>query len=97
VLTKGDDRLLAADGVECVHFPAGEDGSYIGHHPPDGAWAVQRLDAMRNDGADYVVIPATAYWWYDRYPEFAGYLAERCDLVLEDPETCVVAALGPEG
>ena len=96
VLAKGDDRLLDLGGVAGIHFPRGEDGGYIGHHPRDGVWATEHLDAMRREGVGYVVIPATAFWWYEHYPEFAAYLADRCNLVLEDRDTCVVAALDEE-
>jgi hypothetical protein len=97
VVTKGDDRLLDLGAVAGRHFPCTEDGGYIGYHPRDGAWAAEGLDALRGDGVEYFVVPATARWWYDAYPELAAYLAERCELVLDDRDTCTVFALGGGG
>jgi hypothetical protein len=93
VVSKGDDRLLALGPVEGRHFPCADDGGFIGYHPPDGVWAVEHLERARAAGAGYLVIPATGLWWYDRYPELAAYLG-RCELLLEDRETCIVTALG---
>jgi hypothetical protein len=95
IVSKGDDRLLALGAVEARHFPCADDGEFIGYHPPDGAWAVEHLERARTAGVAYLVVPATALWWYDRYPEFAAYVG-RCDLLLEDRETCIVTALGKE-
>ena len=93
VITKGDDRLLDIAGIEGRHFPCAGDGGYLGYHPPDGAWAAAHLDAMRSNGVDHLVIPATAFWWNDRYPAFASHLHEHCALLLDDRDTCVVFAL----
>jgi radical SAM protein with 4Fe4S-binding SPASM domain len=93
VITKGDDRLLDIAGIEGRHFPCGGDGGYLGYHPPDGAWAAAHLDAMRSNGVDHLVIPATAFWWNDRYPAFAAHLHQHCALLLDERDTCVVFAL----
>jgi hypothetical protein len=95
VVSKGDDRLLALGPVEARHFPRADDGQFIGYHPPDGGWAVEHLERARAAGVAYLVVPATALWWYDSYPEFAAYLG-RCELLLDDRETCIVMALGGE-
>jgi hypothetical protein len=97
VVTKGDDRLLDVGLVAGRHFPCGEDGGYIGYHPRDGAWATERLDALRAEGVGYFVIPAASRWWYEAYPELTAYLAERCELVLDDRDTCTVHSLGEGG
>jgi hypothetical protein len=95
IVSKGDDRLLALGPVEARHFPCADDGEFIGYHPPDGAWAVEHLERARAAGVAYLVVPATALWWYDRYPEFAAYVG-RCELLLEDRETCIITAVGKE-
>jgi hypothetical protein len=92
VTTKGDDALLALDCREAWHFPLGADGAWIGYHPPDDEWAIEQLEAMRACGADYLVLPATATWWLERYPELADHLTFHYPIVV-DHDACVVFAL----
>ena len=93
VATKGDDRLLELGDAVGWHFPRMDDGNYAGFNPPDGRWAIEQLQHVRAAGAEYLVLPATAYWWRGFYPEFAQWLGESGRLVLEDRETCLIAAL----
>ena len=74
VLSKGDQALLDL-GCEAHHFPQGRNGGYAGHYPIDGTAAVAHLEHCQAAGAyDFVVIPATAYWWLDYYGELAQHL-----------------------
>jgi len=93
VITRGDERLRDLGGIEAWHFPRDDDGRYAGFHPPDGAWAVEHLEMLRAAGAGYLVIPATASWWYEEYPELVAHLRARCELVLDDREICTVMTL----
>ena len=95
IATKGDDRFLDLDGSAGWHFPRGEDGEYAGYNPPDGKWAVEHLEKLRAAGADYVVIPATSFWWREHYPELAAYLSTAGSPVLEERETCLIVGLPP--
>jgi hypothetical protein len=94
VIGKGDDQLLSIDCRAAWHFPCGEDGGYAGYHPPDGRWAVEHLEALRACGADYLLVPATAAWWFESYPEFADHLIYHYPVVFED-DSCVVFGIGP--
>jgi radical SAM protein with 4Fe4S-binding SPASM domain len=96
VVSRGDERLCDLDAVEGWHFPRADDGTYAGFHPLDGDWAVEHLRALQAAGARYLVVPVTASWWYEAYPELAAYVRESCALVIEERGTCVVVAL-PEG
>lgn len=82
VVSKGDDQLLMLDGREARHFPQREDGVYLGYYQADGAGAVEHLEALRKKGAQYLVLPRTAFWWLDHYKEFASRLAGRYRLVV---------------
>ncbi len=61
VISKGDDELLVLDGRRAWHFPQGPGGMYAGHYPADSDACIAELERMRSDGADYLVIPATAH------------------------------------
>ena len=92
VVSKGDDRLLELDCGEAWHFPAAADGSYIGYHPPDAVWAVEQLELARARGADYLLLPATSFWWLEHYPGFAQHLNDYAQIV--EDEACAIYALG---
>src|SRR5204863_6468208 len=93
VATKGDHRLLDLDCREAWHFPADFEGAYIGYHPPDADWAVEQLELARARGAEYLVLPATAFWWMEHYPAFAQHVNRSCAQIVED-ESCRIYALG---
>jgi hypothetical protein len=93
VITRGDDALLRLDGRQGGHFPQSPTGLYAGHYPADGAAVVAHLDELRRAGARYLVIPATAVWWLDHYPELRTALEERGSLVAGSPETALIYAL----
>jgi GT2 family glycosyltransferase len=77
VVSRGDRELVKLEEREGRHFPQDADGRYLGHHPRDSREAIARLEDLRGDGADYLVLPATAYWWFDHYADFAEHLRER--------------------
>lgn len=90
IVSRGDRELVDLEGLDCRHFPQDEAGRYAGFHPRDGAEAVDQLESMREDGADYLVFPATAYWWLEHY----GELAEHLDgLERTDGDVCTIFRL----
>jgi hypothetical protein len=93
VLTRGDEALLQFDRRRGVHFPQTDDGVYAGYHPADSNEAIAQLEAVRGRGAQYLVVPATAYWWLEYYREFHDYLVHFGRPVLRDTRTCAVFAL----
>jgi GT2 family glycosyltransferase len=74
VVSRGDRNLVELDGLDCSHFPQDASGGYLGYHPRDSAEAVARLEALRAEGAQYLVVPSTASWWLDHYADFAEHL-----------------------
>ena len=97
VITRGDEALLRLDGREARHFPQTPTGLYAGHYPVDGAEAVAHLDELRAGGAGYLVIPATARWWLDHYPELEAALEEHGELLADDSETALIYGLARSG
>lgn len=97
VVSRGDNLLLGADGVDAQHFPQTRTGLYAGYHPADGREAVAHLEELRLAGAEYLVLPASATWWLDHYDEFREYLLDRCERVVDEPDTCLIFALERAG
>jgi GT2 family glycosyltransferase len=88
VVSRGDRDLVELEGLEGGHFPQDANGDYLGHHPRDSGEAVARLEALRNEGAQYLVVPSTAYWWLDHYTGFAEHLRDR--YAKTDAEVCSI-------
>lgn len=93
VVSKGDESLVGFDGRSGWHFPRASTGQYAGHHPIDGEWAVNHLEALRASGGAYLVLPSTYYWWFEHYPELERHLRSRYDRLDSPDEICRVYRL----
>lgn len=91
VVSRGDRDLIELEGLQAAHFPQDAKGGYLGHHPHDSAEAVARLEALRAEGAQYLVIPSTASWWLDHYAGFASHLDDRYAKI--DAGVCAIFCL----
>lgn len=90
VVSKGDPRLVELDDRTGLHFPADAEGRYAGYYPRTVEEAIAQLEAARNAGAEFLCLPATAFWWLDHYGGLAAWLGVHCKVVAEDRETCIV-------
>jgi hypothetical protein len=94
VVSRGDEALLElGDGRRGWHFPQDEDGVYAGHYPAGSAEAIAQLEEIRARGADFLLFPATAFWWLEHYGEFRQHLEDRYQLFVRQEETCLIYAL----
>lgn len=89
VVSRGDEELVRFDGRRGRHFPCDEDGSFAGCYPADGPAAVAQLEALRANGADFLVFPATSMWWLDHYASFAEHLSDRYAAVCRDDDLLI--------
>ncbi|MBI4870254.1 MAG: glycosyltransferase [Candidatus Riflebacteria bacterium] len=96
VVSKGDEQLLALEGRKAWHFPADDSEGNRGQYPAGSAGAIAELDAARARGADFLVLPATAFWWLDYYAGFKVYLERHHRLVVGRHDTCFVFSLRDE-
>lgn len=88
VVSRGDDALFPPD-LAAAHFPQGPGGRYAGFHPADSAAAVAHLEQCRADGAEFLLLPATAFWWLDYYGGLLQHLMGR-GRVLHHDGHCVI-------
>jgi hypothetical protein len=93
VVSRGDGSLLRVEGRHLSHFPQNEQGVYAGYHPADSTAAITHLEALRSRGADYLVIPATSFWWLAHYKQFRRHLEHRYPLVVRQDDTCLIYSL----
>jgi GT2 family glycosyltransferase len=91
VVSNGDDELLQLGAHRRgLHFPQMEDGTYAGHHPGDSAEAIAHFEALRTQGARYILFPETALWWLDFYDEFVSFLRRHHYETGWREEPCVI-------
>ena len=67
-----------------------EGGNYDGRRPNDSAEAINRLEAIRARGAQYLLLPATAFWWLDHYQKFREHLDAHYRVIVRDENTCII-------
>ncbi|MFL5832859.1 MAG: glycosyltransferase family 2 protein [Solirubrobacterales bacterium] len=93
VVSRGDRDLVDLGDLEAGHFPQDPQGRYLGHHPRDSEDAIAQLEALRESGAEYLLLPATSSWWLDHYEGLAAHLRKRCEAT--DLGFCTIYRLAP--
>jgi GT2 family glycosyltransferase len=93
VISKGDDELLELNGRRGRHFPQADDGEYSGFNPANDRDAIEQLELLRRQGAEFLLIPGTSLWWLDHYRQFERHLAEQYSVALRREDTCLIFSL----
>lgn len=93
VISRGDDELVQFAGRRGRHFPGTDDGRYAGAHPADSAGAIAQLEELRSDGAEFLVIPQTEFWWLAHYDAFQLHVDTRYGPRHTDDRSCAIYAL----
>lgn len=96
VVSRGDDELMQLGGRPAWHFPRLPDGRYAGEYPADSAEAISQLEELRAQGAGYLVLPNTAFWWLDFYDDLRRHLEGHCETVVSNHD-CRIYRLLEEG
>lgn len=92
VVSRGEPGLVQIEGRRGWHFPQTNGGVYAGHYPADSDAAIEHLDALRKKGAEFLVLPGTAFWWLEHYEGFRAHLDRECLPVWSD-DRCVIYKL----
>lgn len=93
VVSRGDEELLRLGPRRALHFPQDEFGRYAGYHPEDSDSAIAALEDMRARGAQFLLLPNTAFWWLDYYDGLREYLETNHPPVLA-ADDCMIFDLG---
>ena len=91
--SRGDPELLKIAERSIWHFPRNERGEFSGFYPATGAEAVKAVKELSAAGAQYLVFPASSFWWLDHYTELRTYCRNECDLLIEQPNQCLIFSL----
>jgi hypothetical protein len=93
VVSRGDEELLQLGPRQTFHFPQGDDGRYAGYHPSDSDAAIAMVEQLReSNGAEYLLLPASGFWWLDYYDGFRRHLEQHYQVV-ESGEHCWIVQL----
>ena len=92
VVSKGDEELLRFEQRTGSHFPQEPNGTYAGHYPADSGTAIAHLETLRERGAQYLLLPAPAFWWLDHYQDFGRHLESNYTPVVGNDE-CILYSL----
>jgi hypothetical protein len=93
VATYGDDSLLIHGNRQSRPFPLSTSGVAADYTDVNSVEAIAQLEALRNDGADYLVVPGTALSWLASHPELERHLDQRYGTVLRDRGIATIYAL----
>jgi hypothetical protein len=91
IVSRGDNPLLQLPGLTGWHFPRNELGVWAGFHPADDQHAIELVEDVRADGAQYLLIPATGFWWLEFYEPLHQYLRSECTVVADDEDLVLFA------
>jgi hypothetical protein len=80
IVSKGDDELLETPGRRAWHFPRAINGQYAGCYPANQDEAIAHLEKLQKQGAGFLAIPSTSYWWLEYYDGFTTHLQEQHQL-----------------
>lgn len=93
VISKGDALLLNFDSRNGWHFPQNNEGRYAGYYPVCSSAAIAHLESLRARGAQYLLIPSSAFWWFEHYQGFGHHLTQRYHLLKYLEDTCAIYCL----
>jgi glycosyltransferase involved in cell wall biosynthesis len=65
-------------------------GEYNGDRPRNSDEVIDHLEAIRARGAQYLLFPATEFWWLDQYQKFREHLETRYSAIVRDKRTCII-------
>jgi ubiquinone/menaquinone biosynthesis C-methylase UbiE len=82
-------RVLLPEAEIAPHLVAAGAGhvTFVDVEPPDTrADAIERIERLRSDGAEYLLLTRSAWWWFDVYAGLADHLRTRYPLAAGRPE-----------
>jgi len=97
VVSKGDPGLIRFHQRTGWHFPQLPDGTYAAFYPGCSLSAIAQFEVLRSNGADYMLFPASTFWWRDKYSGFYRHIERRYREVVHEDDTCVIFGLRESG
>lgn len=95
VVTYGDEAYLALGNRQASPYPRSAAEISADYTDIDDAAAIAQLEALRADGAEYLVVPSPALPWLANHPELEAHIEERYATVVRDRGIARIYALIP--
>jgi hypothetical protein len=94
VATYGDDAMLQQGERRAEPFPYATPGVSADYTDVTAAEAVAQLEALRESGAEYLVVPSPALPWLANHPQLERHLAQHYDVVASERGVATIYDLG---
>ncbi len=94
VATYGDDAMLQQGERRAEPFPYASPGVSADYTDVTAAEAVAQLEALRESGAEYLVVPSPALPWLATHPPLERHLAQQYDVVASERGVATIYDLG---
>ena len=95
-ITEGRHALLNLEGRPTWPIPRTKEGVYCGPYPASDGDAIAQVERAREDGAEFLLIPKSSFWWLDYYDGLRRHLASRYRVAFYHALRCMVIALHQE-
>jgi hypothetical protein len=96
VATYGDDGLLALGDRQTAPFPRAAAGVSADYTDISGEEAVAQLEALRDDGAEFLLVPSPALPWLANHPQLGRHLDAQYAAVVRDRAVGTIYTLGQQ-
>jgi hypothetical protein len=93
VISRGDEDLVNVGGRDGWHFPRAVNGKYAGCYPANSYDAIAHLEQLRSQGAQYLLIPSTSFWWLEFYTDLTAHLQRKYHIVAFVEHICLLYRL----
>jgi glycosyltransferase involved in cell wall biosynthesis len=87
------DGELSLEGCRTLAFQPARGDAAEGAPSSDSATAIRELEALRQAGAEFLVLPADGNWWSPEYDEFREHLETNYRLIVQREGSCNVYTL----
>jgi GT2 family glycosyltransferase len=93
VANRSDEELLKLDGLRVWAFPLIEGLRSTDLDPAERSTLIDQLEALRTNGADFLIVPSGAYSWLGQQHELRQHLEWRYRTVIHQKHVCWIVAL----
>lgn len=88
VASMGDASMLELDGRPAWHFPDTESAAEATYTTSDTEHLLAQLEALRQAGAQFLLLPAPAWSWSSRYPQLNRWIETMYHSLVRDDGIC---------
>jgi Sulfotransferase family len=96
VTARGDEAMLRLGDRATESFPRSTPGVTADYTDIQGNEAIIQLESLRDDGAEFLLVPSSALPWLATHPELERHLEERYAIVARERGVGTIYALASQ-